>query len=214
METPNNGASYASGLYTVAEVVGRFNFRANLFNKLTGAYTATGSQVATSGTKSQDVSTAAADLIDILAVFWSSDAGVSYEDLSVGSSFEADAYLSNQASAATPILWALDTSKVLGITLIPAPLFSGSDGKLQLLYLPKLGTFPATPDGTSLSLPDDFTPFIKYGALADLFGKSGETYDPVRASICESLFQLGVEVTIGWLSGSPDPGQTPVQRRS
>lgn len=209
METPNNGASYSSGLYTVAEVVGRFNFRADLFNKLTGAYTLQGSQTAVSGAKLQDISTAAPSFIDIMSAFWSSDAGTTYSSLPNGSSFEADTYISNQAAVATPLLWALDTSAVTGITLIPAPTFSGSNGKIKLLYLPKLGLFPASPNGTALQIPDDFTPFIKYGALADLFGKSGETYDPVRSAICESLFQLGVEVTIGWLTGSEAPA-TPI----
>ena len=99
-----------------------------------------------------------------------------------------------------PYFYSIDTSKALCVNLFPAP--SSAAVTLQLKYLPQLGTLPSTPNGTALNLPDDFTPFIKYGTLADLFGKTGETYDPARASICEQLFQLGVDTAKSWISGS------------
>ncbi len=54
---------------------------------------------------------------------------------------------------------------------------------------------------TTFSIPDDLTPFVKYGALADLFGKSGETYDPFREQICQQLYELGIDVARAWVSG-------------
>ena len=69
LETPNNGASYGSGLYTTAEVVARTNYRLNLFNKLTNINTTLNvTQAVTANTKSQDVSSLASDLIDLLEV--------------------------------------------------------------------------------------------------------------------------------------------------
>jgi hypothetical protein len=61
---------------------------------------------------------------------------------------------------------------------------------------------PSPPDMTILEISDDLTPFIKYGALADLFGKSGETYDPLRKQVCEELFELGVEAAQSFVRGS------------
>lgn len=199
LETPNNGASYGSGLYTAAEVVGRTNYRLNIFNKLTGircSYLQT--QTVTANAKAQDISTAAPDLIDLLEVAYTPSGGTS-TILPTGSSYGGDVYLTTQTPTASPSFYTIDTSKVLNINLFPAP---SNVGSLAITYIPKIGTLPATPDGTTITLPDDFTPFIKYGVLADLFGKTGETYDPTRATICESLFQLGVEIAGSWLSGS------------
>ena len=208
LETENSGASFGSGLYTVAEMVARTNYRLDLFNALTGVrVTYNASQNATTGVKGQDISTAAPDMINPLYVFYSSNAGTTYYMLPKGSSLEADMYITTQTAVTLPSHYTLDSARTLGINLFPAPTFTGSNGKINLAYIPKVGTLPATPDGTGLSIPDDFTPFIKYGVLADLFRKSGETYDPVRAEICEQLFSLGVEVTKGWLSGSVTPVQ-------
>ena len=208
LETENNGASFGSGLYTVAEMVARTNYRLDLFNALTGVrVTYNASQTATTGVKGQDISTAAPDMINPLYVFYSSDAGTTYYMLPKGSSLETDMYTTTQTAVTLPFHYALDSARVLNINLFPAPTFSGSNGKINLAYIPKIGVLPSTPNGTTISLPDDFTPFIKYGVLADLFRKSGETYDPVRAEICEQLFTLGVEVTRGWLSGTPPPVQ-------
>jgi hypothetical protein len=201
LETPNNGASYGSGLYTAAEVAGRLNFRADLFNKLTDVYLSTATANATSGTKSQDLSSAVSTFIDLVDVFYSSDNGTTYTQIPEGSSIEGDKYITDQTAVALPSFYTLDTASVLTLIFFPAPTFTGSNGKIKFLYSARLGTLPATPNGSSFSIPDDFTPFIKYGALADLFMKSGETYDPARANIAEALFQLGVEATKGWLTG-------------
>lgn len=201
LETPNSGASYGSGLYTMAEVVGRFNYRADLFNKLTDFYILNAVINATTDTKAQDLSAGLSNFIDLLEVFYSSDAGTTYTQIPRGSSAEGDKFITTQTAVAMPSFYTLDSAASLGILFFPAPTFTGSNGKIKIIYVAKLGNLPSTPNGTSLQVPDDFTPFIKYGALADLFLKSGEVYDPVRASICEAIFQLGVETTKDWLSG-------------
>lgn len=47
--------------------------------------------------------------------------------------------------------------------------------------------------GILVGVPDDYTPFIKWGALADLLSADGPGRDFARASHCESMYQLGVE---------------------
>lgn len=195
VEIPNSGASYGSSLYTATEVAARLVYRTNMFNKLTGAIASYGSQTATSGSKVQDLSSISGNFTDILEVYYSADAGVTYTHIPRGSSTEVDDLVSDQSNVSIPSVWTYDTAKPQCIILAPAPTFTASNGKITLLYLPLLSA--------PTSYPDDFTPFIKYGLLADLFGKSGEAYDPFRASICESLFQLGIECTRGWLSGTP-----------
>ena len=202
METQDNGATYSSGLYTVAEVVARLNYRLDLFNKLSNIQTTVSytNNALTDARKAQDYSTQASNVIDILSVFYTSDNGTTWYAIPRGSSFEADVMLTTQAATTLPLLWTLDTAQVQNINFFPPPSFSSGQGKLGLMYVPKIGTMPTTPDGTTISMPDDFTPFVKYGVLADLFMKSGESYDPVRGEICESLFQLGIEAARGWIS--------------
>lgn len=47
--------------------------------------------------------------------------------------------------------------------------------------------------GVLLGVPDDFTPFIRWGALADLLSADGPGRDYARATFCESMYQLGVQ---------------------
>lgn len=45
---------------------------------------------------------------------------------------------------------------------------------------------------TILGVPDDFAPFVKWGAMADLLSKDGPARDAVRSGYCERRYQLGV----------------------
>ncbi len=208
LEPANNGASYNSGLYTTSEVAARLNYRLNLFNLLTNSWVNFHEQTATSGSKLQDLSTTFADLMDILDVHYSQNGtmagGGTYTQLPTGSSLEGDELIATQTPQSLPNLWVVDSAKPLQINLFPAPTFNGTNGQLLVFYIPRLGVFPAVPNGTAFptGFPDDLTPFIKYGAMADLLSKSGETYDPLRSQICEGLFLLGVEMARAWISGT------------
>lgn len=65
-------------------------------------------------------------------------------------------------------------------------------GTLDLLTV-DAGT-PLDPTvGVLLGVPDDFTPFVKWGALADLYSADGPGRDFARAGHCEAMYQLGVQ---------------------
>jgi hypothetical protein len=51
---------------------------------------------------------------------------------------------------------------------------------------------PVTP--VLLTVPDDFAPFVKWGALADLLSKDGLAADPARALHCEKRWQQGIQI--------------------
>jgi hypothetical protein len=53
----------------------------------------------------------------------------------------------------------------------------------------------------TLTTPNDFTPAIKYGVLADMLSKVGRGQDLTRAAYCESRYQEGVEAAKIMLSG-------------
>jgi hypothetical protein len=46
--------------------------------------------------------------------------------------------------------------------------------------------------GVLLGVPDDFAPFVEWGALADLLSADGIARDYARADYCERMYQLGV----------------------
>lgn len=201
LEAPNNGASYGSGLYTASEVVGRTNYRLDLFQKLTSIHVRSNVQDTASANSRNQIATNLTDLIDIIEVSYNN--GTGWVVLPKGSTDEADAYITNQSTtASTPSFYTIDVAPLLGICLYPSP--SGA-GTLRMTYVPKIGTLPTIPDGTTINMPDDYIPYIKFGVLADLFSKAGETYDPQRASLCESLYQLGIQVAKGAVAGSADP---------
>lgn len=201
LEVPNNGASYGSGLYTVAEVQARLNYNADLFNKFANVTTQVAIFAATPNSKVQDFSSVIPAMTDIIAVFYTSNNGGTWYNIPEGSSFEGDIFITDQSSVTLPSLYTLDSAAPLTLNLFPAP--TATTSLIAIIYLPNIGTLPTAPNGTALAIPDDFTPYVKYGALGDLFRKAGEAYDPARADICEQLFQLGVETAKSWLSSEP-----------
>lgn len=197
---------FGTGLYTTTEVAARLTYRMNLFNTLTNCLVTFPSTTInlTSSQKAQDLSSLSPEPIDILEVFFTPDAGTTWYSIPRGSATEVDEYISSNSTVSVPSVWNIDTAAPLQLLLSPAPAFTGSDGQIVLAYISKITAVAVPPlyHGTSLAIPDDFTPFIKYGVLADLFNKSGEVYDPARAALCESIFQLGVQVTAAWLTGT------------
>lgn len=201
LEVPNNGASFGSGLYTTIEMVGRTNYRLDLFQKLTGIQAKSNVQDTASANSRNQVATNLTDVIDIIEVAYNDGNG--WNVIPKGTSNAADVYITNQTTTqAVPSFYTIDAAPLLAICLYPPP--SGA-GTLRMTYVPRIGTLPTTPDGTNIALPDDYTPYIMFGVLADLFSKAGETYDPQRAQVCEGLYQLGVQVTSGTVSGLSQP---------
>jgi hypothetical protein len=76
---------------------------------------------------------------------------------------------------------------------------TNSSGILWVLYV----ALSQTLDGTCVlfTVPDEFVPAIKWGAIADMLGKAGRANDPARAQIAEGLYQEGIEAAKIILSG-------------
>lgn len=47
-----------------------------------------------------------------------------------------------------------------------------------------------------LNIPDDWAWVVKWGALADLLGRDGQAFDPVRSEYCEKRFEEGVRFAL------------------
>ncbi len=195
LEAPNNGASYGSSLYTAAEIVNHVNLRLKEFIKRTSVLVKrdTSTTNTSAGVRSVTLPT---DCIDLLRVAMADTAG-NVVTIPLGGSIEADTYYSSLTSTVgatsdVPYIATLaQTPHAFILYLYPNPAAARA---LDLLYVKQPAVLPDTPNGTVLECPDDFTPFVKYGAMADIFSKSGETYDPERANLCQQLFELGVSL--------------------
>ena len=89
-------------------------------------------------------------------------------------------------------------SASLQAELTPAP---DDVSEVELTYVP-LGT-AATGAGQALAVPADWTPWIKWGVLADMLGKEGESSDPIRAAYAEKRFTEGIDLARIILAGGP-----------
>lgn len=90
----------------------------------------------------------------------------------------------------TPVNYSVMAPPPLQLQLAPSPI---SSGQLELLTVDSTTLDPAN-SATVLGIPDDLTPAIKWGALADLLGIDGIASDPVRAAFCESRYRQYVQL--------------------
>lgn len=79
----------------------------------------------------------------------------------------------------TPERYSIYPDPLLTIQLIPPPI---DNGTLTIQSI------------SSGSVPDDFTPFILWGALANVLSAPGPGGDPLRATYCMQRFQEGIIV--------------------
>lgn len=79
----------------------------------------------------------------------------------------------------------------LTMQLAPVPL---SSGQVELLSVDSGASLNPVANATVLGIPDDLTPAVKWGALADLLGMDGIARDPVRAQFAEERYQQYVQL--------------------
>jgi hypothetical protein len=87
----------------------------------------------------------------------------------------------------TPSTYLLSTQPPLSFDVDTPPAFAGS---YQLLTVNAgADIVPGLPQ--TMSIPDDWTHVIKWGALADLFGRESNAQDTLRAQYCEGRYRMG-----------------------
>lgn len=87
--------------------------------------------------------------------------------------------------------------------LVPIPL--DPQAALERYYV-AVGRVLEPVAGSVFAVPDDFVPALKYGVLAEMFGKVGPTANPTLAALAEARWQEGVDLGIlmsteGWFVG-------------
>ena len=210
VEPPNGGASWPSGLWTRDEVVGSLTQRQSLFLKnslvVVNSVTNVTSQQdvppspnppSLQAVIGQTVITLPQDCLRIVSLVWVGANGT-VRELERTDWFEADHLLPTWETTpvAAPLVY-MEDAPTRSVRIAPA---STMFGVFNLLYVPS-GT-PLTGNGMTFTVPEECVHGIKYGTLADLFGKDGQGQDPARAAYCEQRFNLAIElarlVIRGW----------------
>ena len=95
-----------------------------------------------------------------------------------------------QAPAGTPVSYQLSTEPPISFDTDRPPGFAGS---YELLTV-EAGQSLSAGSASLLSVPDDWTHVVKWGALADLFSRESNARDPLRAQYCNQRYQMGVKL--------------------
>lgn len=184
IEPPDLGATWPSGLWTLAEVLGYANQRQYRFLKETGIVTSTASITANTASGNRfDLPT---DWIETIHASWK-QAGV-YRPLERTDTWVVDHVKTTWESATgTPNSYMDAEAPTLKIQIAPAPTTSGT---IEILYVALSTTLDRS--GINLTVPDEFMPYIKWGVLADMLNKVGRGQDVDRAGYAEQRFAEGV----------------------
>ena len=111
-----------------------------------------------------------------------------YRDDTVAQEFyEAPLY---QQPSGTPQTFSLSSEPPLSWIVDVPP---NQPGNYEAVVLQSETPFnPPTP--TLIGIPDDFTSFLEFGALADLLGRESEATDRERAAYCLKMYQEGLNL--------------------
>lgn len=187
LEPRDNGATWPSGLWTAAEVLNYAIDRQNRFLRdtlLVGAW--------------QDIAVQPTVYVQTLQAEWLATTAAAFTRQDTGAARVLHRTGVESVDLLTPT-WrqALDIPLIYmegeGQTrqawLSPPPLVGGT---LHLLGVALAAALTGT--GEILSIPDECAPYLKYGILADMFGKEGRAHDGPRRDYCEARWREGTLV--------------------
>lgn len=192
LETPNDGASWISELWTDTEVLSYINSRQQRFLTETGIVVSRATLTTIPNTPRH---TLPQDWIATRRMVWKTLTGNSYTPVHKMSWETADNGAitwphDTGVSRPNGYIESSDMTRTLEVHLVPAV---SDGGILQAWYLAQptevLGS------GTTFSLPDECLAIIKWGVMADMLSKEGRSHDPERAAYCELRWQEGIDIT-------------------
>jgi hypothetical protein len=187
---PPDGATFPSGLWTQVEVLAAASERQNRFLK--ASLLLVGIVNLPAALPGEHRFALPQDWLTTVGVTWFGDDG-KISSLIRSDSFEADHGLSSWVNQrGTPLLYMDEESPTLQVQIAPAPI---SPGYLELVYIPESADLDLPGPHNILTVPDIYAlPVLKYGLLAELFGKDGRGKNPEKAAYCEMRYRLGIEV--------------------
>ena len=129
-------------------------------------------------------------VIDIRRLAWKDSSSNYVSPLFRSTEFSFDAFQPGWSMnpGQVPLEYSVAAAPPLAIQLAPSPLSSGS---LDLAGV-NAGTVLDVSVGVLMGIPDNFSWVVKWGALADLFSRDGQSSDPFRAAYCQQRYDDGV----------------------
>lgn len=195
----DGGATWPSGMWTQAEVLGYLTQRQNRFLAAVGLFW---KRAETAIVVNQTEQVPPEDWIATVFIAYKTAAGL-YKELPKLDEYELDLAVPTWpgATAAAPLGYTETDGDTLTTNVVPIPTEVGS--ALERYYV-AWGT-ALTAAGVPFSVSDEFVATLKYGVLAEMFSKVGPAANPQLAAACEARWQEGVELGIvmaqeGWFA--------------
>lgn len=186
VETPNQGSSMSTDLWTTTEIIQYLNDRQRQLLRETGVVLKTG---VVNGLPNVTRYELPEDCITLRRVSWHAPSGV-IKELIRSDPFAMDQLVVDWGIlTGTPAIYSESATPNQVFEVSPAPLDSGH---FHIVFISIETNLSNT--GVRCSIPDEFSPYIKYGALADCWKKAGPMQDLIRAAYCEERFQEGIDL--------------------
>lgn len=186
--------TFATAQFTTTQLLNAFNDRQRRFMRDTGSILVRATEASTPGTARYTLPT---DWVSTRRLTWQSLAG-NINSLERSDAFELDHSILGawETNAGTPLVYHDATLPTLEVELTPAP---ANIGTMEILYTALSTLLDGT--GVKLSIPDEFAPGVKWGAIGDLLKQDAEGNDPQRVTYCEMRYDLCVEMARLLLEG-------------
>lgn len=195
----DGGVTWPSLMWTQDEVLGYLNQRQNRWLAATALCWTVLETTITANVRDQPMP---ADWIATIFLAWKTSAGT-YDELPKFDALSFDYALATwpTATGATPKGYLEVDGDTLTTQVVPTPTDVGA--AIERYYV-ALGTVMDA-SGIPFSVPDEFTPCIKYGVLADMFNKVGQAANAALVQACEQRWEEGVQLgmlmaTEGWFA--------------
>lgn len=199
LEPPTPTAWSGTEMFTLADLTAALTRRRNQFLEDTGIHITLPVEIA-STPADNGIIQLSQDVLQVRRVAWKAPDSNGNLDATHGTftqlprtdSFAANAQLPGwSVSPATPEFYIpYFTTPITTLQLAPVPI---DIGRVEVAAVNAGADLdPAT--SVAMGLNDDFIPYVRYGALADLLNREGMSADPQRASYCEQRYREGVEL--------------------
>jgi hypothetical protein len=184
----DNGATWPSLMWTQAEVVGYLTQRQNRLLVETGILWTVAEVPVVVGQADQPNPV---DWIASLFVAYKRAAGT-YVELPRMDEQEMDLASPSWpgTTSAVPVGYTETDGPTATVQVLPIPTEVGS--ALERFYVALGQAFTAA--GVLFKVPDEFVATVKYGCLAEMFGKVGPAHNPLLMAACEERWTEGVEL--------------------
>lgn len=196
-EPDTSGLLWQTGLWSLEEVLGYIKERQARFLRDTAIYLGIWEVPTTAYATDAELPQ---DIIQVHRVTWVRPDGTT-ASLFPSTQFSIDVsqqYWESQAEE-RPRIYFAQTDIPIGKIRIGPP--SQTNGRLRIVGIAG-GDADLDGSGHILTVPDDYVPFVRYGVLANMWGKAGRGQDMPRSRYCAGRFSQGIDIAKGRLEGN------------